>query len=228
MLQGQYSDSEGNQESIYCGMQRGKKKHFKRGKKEYRRLSEHLGFAPVILVSPSDISIIEGASEERRHLIDVTISQHDKEYVEALTRYGKALQERNALLKKACDESKGFAALNPNPESVGLIEIYEEEMAKAKGLGKGLDSLIPANVLDNVDVKQVKKWVREERLFFTDDSPVKINCEGCGVQIATGRFCDKCRKSAYNSFDNIVKSSSQRNQESSNSSGGIRMHTFRD
>ena len=129
MLQGQYSDSEGNQESIYCGMQRGKKKHFKRGKKEYRRLSEHLGFAPVILVSPSDISIIEGASEERRHLIDVTISQHDKEYVEALTRYGKALQERNALLKKACDESKGFAALNPNPESVGLIEIYEEEMA---------------------------------------------------------------------------------------------------
>ena len=80
----------------------------------------------------------------------------------------------------------------------------------------------------NVDVKQVKKWVREERLFFTDDSPVKINCEGCGVQIATGRFCDKCRKSAYNSFDNIVKSNSQRSQESGGSSGGIRMHTFKD
>ena len=42
-------------------------------------------------------------------------------------------------------------------------------MAKAKGLGKGLDSLIPANVLDNVDVKQVKEKASKP------DSIVDIN-----------------------------------------------------
>lgn len=79
----------------------------------------------------------------------------------------------------------------------------------------------------DVDVKQVKKWVRDERLVFANDSPVKINCEGCGTQIATGRFCDKCRKSAYNSFDSLVKSGSAKNRDNNNA-GGVRMHTFKD
>ena len=129
MLQGQYSDSNGNLEDIYCGMQKGKKKHFKRNKKEYRRLSEHLGLAPVILVAPSDVSVIEGASDERRHLIDVTVSQHDREYVDALARYGKALQERNVLLKKACDEHGGHSAMCPDQSMISLMELYEEQMA---------------------------------------------------------------------------------------------------
>ena len=129
VLQGAYQDREGNAEEIYCGMQRGKKKHVKRNKKEYRRLSEHLGLVPVILVSPSDASIIEGTSEERRHLMDVTISQYDREYVEALARYGKALQSRNTLLKKACDEGSGHSAMSPDASMISLIELYEEEMA---------------------------------------------------------------------------------------------------
>lgn len=81
----------------------------------------------------------------------------------------------------------------------------------------------------DVDIKQVKKWVREERLFFTDDSPVKINCESCGVQISTGRFCDKCRKTAASTFDNLVKSgnATRQSRDDGPTTSGTRMFTFR-
>ena len=120
-LDAQYLDKDGNQEDIFCGMQIGQKKHFKRNRKEYRRLSEHIGLIPVILVSPSDISLIEGASEERRRLMDMVIAQYNHEYIEALNRCNKALQARNALLKQ-CDGSIQEA-------NVELLEVYEQEMA---------------------------------------------------------------------------------------------------
>ena len=44
-----------------------------------------------------------------------------------------------------------------------------------------------------ISVKQIKQWVREERLTFSSESPVGIECESCGAMIRTGRFCDKCK-----------------------------------
>lgn len=44
-----------------------------------------------------------------------------------------------------------------------------------------------------VEVKQIRQWIREERLQFADDSPIRIPCEGCGAMIQSGRFCDKCK-----------------------------------
>ena len=114
VLEGDYSDDV----HIYCGMKRGTKKHFKRNKKEYRRLSEHIGLIPVVLVSPSDTLLIEGGSEERRRLMDVVISQMDRSYIEALNRYNKALQQRNTMLKMEDQE--------PDPE---LMALWEEQMA---------------------------------------------------------------------------------------------------
>jgi DNA replication and repair protein RecF len=65
-------------------MKRGTKKHFKRDKKEYKRLSEHIGLIPIVMVSPGDTLLIEGGSEERRRLMDMVISQLDVAYIEAL------------------------------------------------------------------------------------------------------------------------------------------------
>lgn len=118
MLEGNYEDERGNAENIYCGMKRGTKKHFKRNKKEYKRLSQHIGLIPLIFVSPSDTLLIEGGSEERRRLMDVVISQYDHTYIEALGNYNKALQQRNALLK-----------MEEEPDEA-LMEIWEQEMAR--------------------------------------------------------------------------------------------------
>ena len=100
VIDGSYTADDGQEENIYCGMKRGQKKHFKRNKKEYRRLSQHIGLIPLVFVSPSDSILIEGFSEERRKLMDVVISQYDHPYIEALTNYNKALQQRNSLLKQ--------------------------------------------------------------------------------------------------------------------------------
>lgn len=99
VVQGFYSTDSGDSEVIYCGLKRRQKKQFKRNKKEYDRLSEHIGFIPLIMVSPSDSILILGGSDERRRFMDVVISQYDKEYLEALMKYNKALMQRNTLLK---------------------------------------------------------------------------------------------------------------------------------
>ncbi len=117
MLEGNYESDNGDMENIYCGMKRGTKKHFKRNKKEYKRLSQHIGLIPLIYVSPSDVSLIEGGSEERRKLMDVVISQYDNTYIEALNNYNKALQQRNALLK-----------MEEEPDAT-LMELWEQQMA---------------------------------------------------------------------------------------------------
>ena len=46
---------------------------------------------------------------------------------------------------------------------------------------------------NDVSVKQIKQWVREERLIFAEGASVGIECEQCGTQIRTGRFCDSCK-----------------------------------
>lgn len=118
MIEGEYATDLGDVEVLYCGMKRGTKKHFKRNKKEYKKLSEHIGLVPLVFVSPSDTILIEGGSEERRKLMDVVISQYDHSYIEALGNYNKALQQRNALLKMEEE---------PDP---ALMDIWENEMAR--------------------------------------------------------------------------------------------------
>jgi DNA replication and repair protein RecF len=121
VLEGEYSPltPQSSPLKIFCGMKRGTKKHFKRDKKEYKRLSEHIGLIPVVMVSPSDILLIEGSSEERRRLMDQGIAQLDRSYIDALNRYNKALLQRNVLLR---DEEH-----EPDP---ALMELLEEEMAR--------------------------------------------------------------------------------------------------
>ena len=117
VIQGVYESESGDREEVYCGMKRRQKKVLKRNKKEYSRLSAHIGFIPLVMVSPADTELIAGGSEERRRFMDVVISQYDKEYLEALIRYNKALQQRNTLLK---------AEAEPDEE---LLAVWEEMMA---------------------------------------------------------------------------------------------------
>ena len=59
---------------------------------------------------------------------------------------------------------------------------------------------------NEVSTKQIQQWIREERLMFTADSPLQIQCENCGETIQTGRFCAKCKaKMANNLTDTFAK-----------------------
>lgn len=118
VLQGWYEREDGTPEEVYCGLKAGQKKQFRRGKKPYRRLAEHIGLVPLVIISPADQWLIGGGSEERRRFLDIVISQCEPPYLEALLRYGKALQQRNALVKMEQE---------PDPE---LLSLWEEALAK--------------------------------------------------------------------------------------------------
>ena len=119
---------------ISCGMKRGQKKHFKRDKKEYKRLSEHIGLIPLVMVSPSDTLLIDGGSEERRRLMDMVISQYDHTYIDALSRYNNAHQQRNTLLKQAGAQPSmvngQWSMANASYDPV-VMQLWEEQMAEA-------------------------------------------------------------------------------------------------
>ena len=57
--------------------------------------------------------------------------------------------------------------------------------------------------------KQLKKWILEERLMFTEDSPIQITCENCGARITTGRLCAKCKATVTNALNDTVKQRQQ-------------------
>ena len=138
MIEGEYEDDLSPLTShlspliVSCGMKRGQKKHFKRNKKEYKRLSEHIGLIPLVVVAPSDTLLIEGLSEERRRLMDMVISQYDHSYIDALSRYNNAHQPRNTLLKM--QSAEGFntsASPSAPPYDPLLMQLWEEQMAEA-------------------------------------------------------------------------------------------------
>lgn len=56
-----------------------------------------------------------------------------------------------------------------------------------------------------VEVGQIQQWIREERLEFTEDSPVKIPCENCGEMIRSGKYCEKCKREMTNNLSSVME-----------------------
>ena len=123
MVQGVYQEA-GEPITITCGMKRGQKKQFRNGKKDYKRMVDHIGLLPLVMVSPQDGRLIEDGSDERRRFLDVVISQHNKEYLNRLNTYNVLLKQRNALLK---EESEKEAVCQCRDIS-SLLEVYELQM----------------------------------------------------------------------------------------------------
>ncbi len=114
MVQGNYGEF-----TISCGLRKGVKKQFRKDKKDYPRLIDHIGLIPLVMISPSDQQLIDEGSDERRRFMDVVISQLDRKYLDCLTTYNALLKQRNALLKQYGDA--------PNPPD-DLLEVLEWQM----------------------------------------------------------------------------------------------------
>lgn len=117
VLQAEFSKDD-KVEELYCGLKRSQKKQFRRNKKEYTKLSDHIGTFPVVMVSPIDIQLIQGGSEERRRYINSVISQYDKVYLNNTLQYNRTLSQRNRLLK----ENRGPA------ETEDLLDIFDGQL----------------------------------------------------------------------------------------------------
>ena len=98
LVKGEF-DRLGDNEVVSCGVKKGSKKVFKRNDKQYTRLMDHIGRFPAVILAPDDSELIKGGSEVRRKFLDIVISQYDKNYLESLVSYNKALVQRNNLFK---------------------------------------------------------------------------------------------------------------------------------
>ncbi|MEH6705650.1 MAG: DNA replication and repair protein RecF, partial [Galbibacter orientalis] len=83
------------------------------------KLSEHIGFIPLVIISPADRDLIIEGSETRRKFIDSVISQSNKSYLQNLINYNKVLAQRNSLLK--------YFALN-NTFNADTLEVYNDQL----------------------------------------------------------------------------------------------------
>ena len=118
LIEGDYRQEDGSAARVTCAVKPGSPKRLKWDGKLCRRLAEHVGRIPLVMVAPSDSALVTGGSEERRRFMDAVISQHDAVYLESLLRYGKALQQRNALMRR--EEEPDW----------GLVDVLEEMMAR--------------------------------------------------------------------------------------------------
>lgn len=94
----------------------GGEKKLRRDDKPYSKVSEHIGTLPIVMVSPSDISLVSESGEERRRFVNSVISQMDREYMTSLQQYNRLLLQRNRILKE------------PEPDRA-LLEVVDMRMA---------------------------------------------------------------------------------------------------
>ena len=120
VVDGEYSKDD-KSEKIIVSLKRGQKKIIKRNAKAYEKFSDHIGFVPLVIISPADRDLIMEGSDIRRKFIDGVISQSDKEYLNHLIKYNKVLAQRNSLLK--------YFAVN-NTFNADTLEIYNDQLTK--------------------------------------------------------------------------------------------------
>lgn len=106
-------------EKVIVSLKRGQKKVIKRNGKAYEKFSEHIGFLPLVIVSPADRDLIIEGSTTRRKFIDSVISQSDTAYLSDLIKYNKILAQRNALLK--------YFALN-HTFNADTVDVYNTQL----------------------------------------------------------------------------------------------------
>jgi len=159
----------GNVHEIFCGVKRGHKKQFKHNKKEYERLSEHIGLYPLVMISPADTELIWDGSEVRRKFMDSIISQYDKVYLEKLIAYNHVLQQRNALLKHF-HENKQFDSVSLEIWDEQLI-IHGEEIIKIRK--QFLEEFIPLFIKNYQFISDGNELVSLEYDSSTKDIPYR-------------------------------------------------------
>ncbi len=118
VVDGEFEKNE-RSEQILCSLKKGQKKILKRNGKTYEKFSDHVGFIPLVIISPADSDLIIEGSETRRKFIDSVISQLDSSYLQQLIQYQKIISQRNALLK--------YFALNHVFET-DTLSIYNEQL----------------------------------------------------------------------------------------------------
>jgi DNA replication and repair protein RecF len=127
-----FFEKDSREETIICSLKKGQKKVIKKNGKPYDKFADHIGFLPLVIISPADRDLIIEGSQTRRKFIDGVISQSDKEYLTHLMYYNKVLSQRNSLLKyfaaNQTFDADALAVYNEQLETYG-VTIFNKRKA---------------------------------------------------------------------------------------------------
>lgn len=102
-------------------LRRGQPKRFLLNFKKLSPLSRIFGQMPVVLFTPEDLELVKAGPTARRLYLDLEISQASQAYLADLTRYQRALKQRNGALKMLAEGRGGLEA----------VHAFDEELIKA-------------------------------------------------------------------------------------------------
>jgi DNA replication and repair protein RecF len=160
ILDAQVEKEEG-EDTIQCIVHEGRKKRIKRNDYEFQKITEYIGYLPIVMISPYDRNLISDGSESRRKYFDSILSQVDKAYLQDLVSYQKTLQQRNTLLK--------FFVSN-NIFNPAQLEVYNEQLTH---FGKSIYEK-RAKYLEEIQPILMEKYAqiaqKEERISCTYQS----------------------------------------------------------
>ena len=90
-------------------------KKIRRDDKPYPKVSGHIGVLPIVMVSPSDTSLVSESGDDRRRFMNAVLSQMDREYLSSIQQYNRLLVQRNKMLKDGVGDE-------------GLLSVFDERM----------------------------------------------------------------------------------------------------
>jgi len=150
-------EKDGKSTTVTIKVRPGQSKEILRNGLPFARVSEHLGFLPVVFSAPRDIEIVSGTGQVRRRYVDQLLCQTEPEYLSALQAYNHLLALRNAALKQ------GYASAGP------ILDTYDEQMAPHAALIHARRSAFVGSILPSL---------RETYAYLSDDAePVTIGYE---------------------------------------------------
>ena len=99
-----------------------------------------------------------------------------------------------------------FNYLNGQPLCQACKEALEEKFAEVKEYiyQNPKASITMVAEATEVSGKQIKQWIREDRLVLSEPSPDGVLCENCGTPICSGRYCDACKNRMANNLNRVL------------------------
>ncbi len=123
---------------------------------------------------------------------------------------------------KNCKRLFNYIAGDPIcPKCKEILEDKFQEVKKfiRENPGSNVDEVAEAC---DISVKQIRRWVREERLSFTDDSLVGLECERCGKMIHSGRFCKECAGGLADAMNDAYRTKTKYQKPKGSAQGRMR------
>lgn len=124
--------------------------------KPVKKLTDLSKIVNILLFTPKDVSLYKGAPSLRREFLDVSISKENEAYLASISKYGKLLLERNALLKDNKIDDVYLSTLDESlAKEVALIAPYRKKFLFE--LEKVLNEIAPELYGYNMNFKIIYK-----------------------------------------------------------------------